>query len=156
MSGSNWGEKDASPAFIIATLASVILLAFLVVGNIKPHSASPTITAKSDLFNVGHLCRAAISIVMERPVGIIRLDSMNQSQATVSYHRPDDGMLWQQKCKVEGDHIVWAALDGRWRDDYRWDERLNFYHGNDGESLTIKQQYPDGSGTTRNFTLADF
>ena len=156
MSGSNWGEKDASPTFIAGAFASIVLLAFVVAGSIQPQNAAPTITAKSDRFNIGHLCRAAISIVMGRPVGIIRVDSMNQSLATVSYNRPDDGTLWQQKCTIEGDHVVWAALDGRWRNNYQWEERLIFSHGNNGELLTIKQKYPDGSGSTQEFRLTDF
>lgn len=156
MLGSNWGQKDASPAFIAGAFASIIALAFIVAGSIQSQTAAPAITAKSDRFNIGHLCRAAISIVMGRPIGIIRVDSMNQSLATVSYNRPDDGTLWQQKCKIEGDHVVWAALDGRWRNEYRWEERLIFSHGNNGELLTIKQQHPDGSGSTQEFRLTDF
>jgi hypothetical protein len=44
--------------------------------------------------------------------------------------------------KIEGKKIVWANIDGRWRDG-QYDERISFEEN--GNKLIINQIYSDGS-----------
>lgn len=159
MSASKWAEQKASPLFIalwLSTLITVVVAAMALLDFSKNAPASDVAERSRGSFNLGHLCRAAISMVMLRPVNIINVDSLSETVTSVSYIRPDDGTLWRQKCKTDGDHIVWAAIDGRWRDKYDWEERLVFSLSNSGQTLKVRQIFPDGSGATREFGLDDF
>lgn len=103
-----------------------------------------------------NVCRAAIAVLMAQPVGIIRADRVEGAVPFVSYHRPSDGTLWSNKCKLEGSRIIWASADGRWRDIPGADEVLTFQIDRGTRALTIRQQFPDGSGTTDTFAPSDF
>lgn len=159
MSRSSWGNQDASPAFIVGWLAVFVvgaLVLFLVAQPTNVKFRTENSVATQHNYNLGHLCRAAISMAMLRPVNIITVDSLTDTFATVSYTRPDDGTLWRQKCKLVGDHVVWGAIDGRWRDRYDLEERLILSVAKDGSQFSIQQIHPDGSGDTRSFNVSDF
>jgi hypothetical protein len=52
---------------------------------------------------------------MEQP-----LEAVTGGQAgdivTVSYVRSSDGNTRSYRCRIDGDRVVWANMDGRWRD----------------------------------------
>jgi len=73
-----------------------------------------------------------------------------------SYVRENDGTRWSQRCRFEGSRIIWASDTGRWRT-HPADERTTFqvFQGREEILLHIIDKYPDGSQTTRNFTLQE-
>lgn len=160
MSNLSWGQQEASPAFVVGVIVAM-MAAFICMAAIAPSQQTQStgaiaVSTTSSRFNLGHLCRATISMIMGRPISIIRVDSLSARLAHVSYTRPDDGGLWQQKCKTDGNHVVWGAPDGRWRDMYDWEERMIFSFKEQGERLVINQRHPDGSGQTQEFHWTEF
>ncbi|WP_143093614.1 hypothetical protein [Caulobacter sp. UNC279MFTsu5.1] len=97
------------------------------------------------------MCRATIGALNGRDPGIIQVSSVEDGMAYVSYVRPDDGKVWKSRCKVDGEQVVWAAMDlsgpgsgpGRWRNDPE-DEHITYVIA--GPTVTIKMRYSDGSG----------
>ena len=89
-------------------------------------------------------------------IEIIQVDGEALGVTNVSYYRPDDGTLWQQKCKFQGNQIIWAARDGRWRDNYEWDEYLTFSIDTVSQTVSITQTFPDGSGSTESYYKSQF
>ena len=113
-------------------------------------AATPALAADGD---VGRVCRAAIASINGRDAAIIKVDKIEDGIAYVSYKRPDDGKKWKNRCRLEGNKVIWAAVDldgpgsgpGRWRNDPA-DEVITYKI--DGDSITITQTFGDGSDIT--------
>ena len=90
------------------------------------------------------VCKAAIAELFGHSPRIMKTAPFG-GVMRVLYRRPDDGKLWTNDCKLEGDRILWRSVDvvpGRWRNDPA-DEVLTFkITGKSVELLTI---YSDGS-----------
>ena len=79
--------------------------------------------------------------------------------AYVSYARPDDGKVWKNRCRADGQRIIWAGIDiygpgggpGRWREAAE-DEVMTFAVA--GPSVTITTRYSDGSGEAKTYQIA--
>lgn len=101
--------------------------------------------------DLGRVCRATIGALNGRDPGIIQVTSVENDMAYVSYVRPDDGKVWKSRCRVDGDRVLWVAMDlsgpgsgpGRWRNDPE-DEMITY--AITGPTVTIKLRYSDGSG----------
>lgn len=73
---------------------------------------------------IGRVCRAAIGAIMARDPANIRVDSVSDGIAQVSYARFEDGKVWKNRCRIEGDRVIWGTIDahgpdagyGRWHD----------------------------------------
>lgn len=116
---------------------------------------SPTVHSQPQAigsFTKEHICRATIAAIMGRDPRIIRVDNVNGEVVYTSYVRPDDGTHWANRCQVDQttQSIVWAADGGRWRTD-PLDERITY--SVNGTTLTIVQQFSDGSASEDAFTL---
>lgn len=157
-------NSEASPAFIGGTILATVVAAVVLVrlvGGAAPGDVRASIAgAQVDLapFNAGHLCRATIAVLMGRDVGIIRVDGERAGIANVSYVRPDDGTLWGYRCKLEGNRIIWATIDGRWRDRsvHSWDELIAFGINAKARGFAISMIDQDGSQRTRTFRAEQF
>jgi hypothetical protein len=112
----------------------------------------PSHSTSSNPYSRVDLCRAAISAVMGRPIDIIRPDSADGSVVRTVYIRGEDGTAWRDKCKFDGERIVWAAIDGRWRDRRGWDETITFEVDAETQWLTLTLRYPDGSAGKSQFS----
>ena len=102
-------------------------------------------------FDQAKICRATIAALMGRNPKIIKVDKEDAGIVHVSYIRPDDGTLWEQRCRLEGARVLWATRSGRWRDDPR-DETVTY--SVNGQTLSITTKYTDGSGSTKTYTAA--
>ena len=60
------------------------------------------------------VCQASIATIMRRPIETT-LAVATDSYVHVSYTRESDGSMWDYKCNVVDDKVVWGAADGRWR-----------------------------------------
>lgn len=101
---------------------------------------------------MGQVCRAAISMLMGRDVKTIGVESYSGSPKNrvvhVSYVRESDNKQWFQKCKLEGNSVIWASDmpdEGyhRWRNNPA-DEKFEFTRIDEGHFM-MKMKYPDGS-----------
>lgn len=95
------------------------------------------------------VCKAAIAAIMGRDPATIKATRGVDGVVETSYVRPGDGTRWSQRCRLEGDKVVWASDTGRWRDSPA-DEVITFSVGPD-RSVTIKQTYQDGSASEETF-----
>ena len=117
----------------------------------EPARSTPANTAPalSDP-DLARVCRAAIGALNGRDPSIITVESVEGGLAKVAYHRPDDGKLWKNQCRVEGNRVVWAAVDlsgpgsgpGRWRVDPQ-DEIVTYSIA--PNTVRIEIAYVDGS-----------
>lgn len=103
-------------------------------------------------FNQTAVCTAAIASIMGQHPSIIRAEKFSEKVTSLSYVRPADGTQWNYRCMLEGDRVVWASGNGRWRNSGS-DEVVSFLVK--GRSLTISQRFSDNSSDSKTFTAKD-
>ncbi len=87
-------------------------------------NAMATPSAVIDPAKAALICKAGIAKLFQQPAASMKAVPMAGGIVRVSYRRSSDNTLWTNDCRVEGDRIVWRAVDvspgsgpGRWRDD---------------------------------------
>lgn len=108
--------------------------------------------------NLSRVCRAAIAALNGHDPKIIDLMRIENRVAYVRYARPSDGSIWKNRCRVEGDRVVWAVMDrsgpgsgpGRWRNAPE-DEVITYAIS--GPTVTIVIRYGDGSGDKHSYEI---
>jgi hypothetical protein len=103
-------------------------------------------------FDQQQICRAAIGALMGRDPKIIKVSKIDSGIIYLIYSRPDDGTIWEQRCRIEGQKLVWATKSGRWRE-HPLDEVITY--AATGTSVTINQKFTDGSTVTKSYTRAE-
>jgi hypothetical protein len=68
----------------------------------------------------------------------------------LTYVRPIDNFVWNYRCRIEGNRVLWASEPGRWRDDPK-DEKVFFEVIDGGKQLRIIEDHGDGSSTNQLF-----
>lgn len=116
-------------------------------------------------FSETDLCKAVIATQFYKPVKIISVYEETANEVRVQYERTEDQTIWKNKCKVEGNTIVWGAVDpdrigdeqaGRWRTRYsEGDDKITYSVDNESLILTTTNQYSDES-STQVFHQSDF
>jgi hypothetical protein len=134
-------EKDEKMKHLACALVSIATIV------LTPESKA----AQAANFDQQQICRATIGAVMGRDPKIIKVSSVDSGIVHVSYSRPDDGTLWEQRCRFEGQKVIWATKAGRWRE-LPVDEVITY--SVTGASLTISQKFADGSTSTKSYTRA--
>lgn len=111
--------------------------------------ASPTQPAEVSKgnFSDAEIAKYGIAAIFFQSPKIIKV-KREKDIYKVSYRRPSDGTLWQNKVMIAGNQIMWGAYDGRWRD-HPDDER--FYFNAVGNTITISTIYSDGSTSEEQF-----
>lgn len=104
-------------------------------------------------FSEGYICRAAVSAMMGRDIGIISAEPAEEDSVMVSYQR-SDGSSWNLECKIEGASISWKTKAGPWRD-RQGDAEVSWSLEDSGSTLVITEQYPDGETITSKFIAGD-
>lgn len=114
---------------------------------------SPTVSS-SDL---ARICRAAVAHMMGKDPAIMKVKSNSDGVVRIQYKRPDDGTIWKDDCRLEGQRVMWRAVDafagsgpGRWRN-HPDDEVITY--SLDGDNVTINQRYSDGSNDSATFVV---
>lgn len=105
------------------------------------------------------VCRAGIAALNGHSPGIMKASVGGEDTIRITYARPDDGKIWKNECRIEGDRLVWRTVDafgpgsgtGRWRT-HPADEVISYRV--DGDKVTITMRYEDGSETSEVFTIA--
>jgi len=105
--------------------------------------------AHSSSFSPQQVCRATIATIMGRDPAIIKVYRTDEESVHVTYVRPDDGVIWSQRCRFEGHRVIWASPTGRWRT-LPEDGVLTF--SSSGDTLTINERFSDGSSRSKTFT----
>ncbi|WP_152524702.1 hypothetical protein [Novosphingobium lindaniclasticum] len=87
-------------------------------------NAMPEVSAVIAPAKAASICKAGIAKLFQQPVSSMKAVPVAGGIIRVSYRRSSDNTLWSNDCRLEGDRIVWRAVDvspgsgpGRWRDD---------------------------------------
>jgi hypothetical protein len=114
-----------------------------------PSEPTPVVTAVSDA-DLGRVCRAAVAALNGGNPAIIKVERVEDGIANVGYARPSDGKVWKNRCRIEGDRLIWASVDlngpgtgpGRWRTEAE-DEVVTY--AIEGETVKVRIAFSDGS-----------
>lgn len=98
-------------------------------------------------FSKEDIARFAISSIMGQPSKTIKVKNEN-GLYILSYIRKSDSKKFDYKIKINEDKILWATLDGRWRDS-EYDEKIRFEEN--GQTIKIIQTFSDNSVDVREF-----
>jgi hypothetical protein len=96
------------------------------------------------------ICRTAIGSIMDRDPKIVRVTRVAGNILFLSYVRPIDNFIWDYRCKIEGNRVIWASEPGRWREDPK-DDKIFFEVVGDGKQLRIIEDHGDGSANKELF-----
>ncbi|WP_145961049.1 hypothetical protein [Sphingosinithalassobacter portus] len=98
-----------------------------------PHTPTPV--------QIETACKDAIAKLFGQPVSIMKATDQN-GFLRVHYNRPDDGKLWTNDCRVEGDRIIWRGVEngapGRWRNG-PYDETITYQI--EGDNVSVEVSY---------------
>ena len=123
-------------------------------GTVQEDSASTGVTLSvADRIRV---CKAGIAMIMGKSPAIMKAKADGDIIHN-QYKRPDDGKLWKQDCRIEGNRIHWRGVDsfgasgpGRWRDSAE-DEVVTFTLN--GTRIKVVQTYSDGSKSEESYSI---
>lgn len=87
---------------------------------------------------------------MGRDPKTIRVTRIDGEILFLSYVRPIDNFIWDYRCKIEGNRVIWASEPGRWRESPK-DGKVFFEVVGDGKQLRIMEDHGDGSATNELF-----
>src|SRR4051794_23647915 len=90
------------------------------------------------------ICRTAIASIMGRDPKIVQVTRVAGDILFLSYVRPVDNFVWDYRCKIQGNRVVWASEPGRWREDAK-DDKVFFEIVGGGKQLRIIDDHGDGS-----------
>jgi hypothetical protein len=112
--------------------------------------ASMSRASGAPAFEVEAICRTAIASIMGRDPKMMQVTLTTGDVLFLTYVRPIDNFVWNYRCRIEGNRVLWASEPGRWRDD-RKDEKVFFEVIDDGKQLRIIEDHGDGSRTNQLF-----
>ena len=96
------------------------------------------------------VCRFGIAAVFGRSPEIVKSKHIGGGTFKVSYVRKSDGTHWHNKCRVEGNRIIWGAYDGRWRT-HSADPKVTF--AMTAEKIVVTETFLDGSATVKKYSI---
>jgi hypothetical protein len=111
---------------------------------------APSGADAAPLFEPEAICRTAIASIMGRDPKIVRVTRVAGDILFLSYLRPIDNFVWDYRCKIQGNRVVWASEPGRWREDPK-DDKVFFEIVGGGKQLRIIEDHGDGSATKELF-----
>lgn len=91
-------------------------------------------------------CKKAISKLMGKPTSIMEAGFNAEGYVGVKYIRPDDGQIFINECKFNGNQIIWRGIfftdgevkPGRWRDGTS-DEKITWTKSEKGISISMTE-----------------
>ncbi|WP_051200256.1 hypothetical protein [Flavobacterium subsaxonicum] len=98
-------------------------------------------------FTYEEVAKYAISTIMGQSPSIMSA-SKDGDLYVVYYVRKSDKQKFTYKLKFNDDVVIWANIDGRWRDT-KYDEKIRFTEF--GNTLKIQTTYSDGSSGIEKF-----
>ena len=87
---------------------------------------------------------------MGRDPKIMRVTRIDGDTLFLSYVRPIDNFIWDYRCKIEGNRVIWASEPGRWREAPK-DDKVFLEVVGDGKQLRIMEDHADGPATNELF-----
>lgn len=107
-------------------------------------------TLAAESFQPEAICRAAIATIAGRDPKAMQVTRIAGDVLFLSYVRPIDNFVWDYRCKIQGNRVVWASEPGRWREDPK-DDKVFFEIVGDRRQLRVIENHGDGSVTKESF-----
>ena len=111
---------------------------------------APQVAIAAPPFAPEAICRAAIASITGRDPRIMRITRIDGDILFLSYVRPIDNFVWDYRCRIEGNRVIWASEPGRWRE-APTDARISFDVVGEGRQLRITDDHGGGSVTSELF-----
>jgi hypothetical protein len=102
-------------------------------------------------FTYEDIARYTMASIMGRPTKTIKVIKKDELYF-VSYIRKSDHQKFDYKIKFDGNKILWANLDGRWRNS-KYDEKITFVEKEN--RVHIIQTFDDNSQDIKEFKKGD-
>lgn len=93
------------------------------------------------IFTYEDIARYTMAAIMDQSPKIIKA-TKNNDLYYVSYIRKSDNQKFKYKIKFNDNEILWANIDGRWRNS-KYDEKISFAEKDN--QINIIQTFSDGS-----------
>jgi hypothetical protein len=110
---------------------------------------APSVACAAPLYEPEAICRTAIASIMGRDPKLVRITRTDGDVLFLSYLRPIDNFVWDYRCKIRGNRVIWASEPGRWREEPK-DDKV-FFEIVGGKQLRIIENHRDGSATKELF-----
>ncbi|MDX6188431.1 hypothetical protein SGQ83_03640 [Flavobacterium sp. Fl-318] len=102
-------------------------------------------------FTYEDIARYTMASIMGQPTKTIKVIKKDELYF-VSYIRKSDNEKFDYKIKFDGNKILWANLDGRWRNS-KYDEKITFVEKEN--KVHIIQSFDDNSQNSKEFKKGD-
>ncbi|OXE99720.1 hypothetical protein [Flavobacterium araucananum] len=116
---------------------------------------TPVVRTTNDIvlenFSYEDIARYTMSSIMGQPAKTIKV-SKSEDLYYVSYIRKSDSRKFSYKIKFDGNKILWANIDGRWRNS-EYDEKISFTEKNN--KVSIIQTFSDNSEDIKEYKKGD-
>jgi hypothetical protein len=132
-------------------LLILIISALTIVSCGENSSNTPRESVDLQYFSKEDVARYTISSLMGQPSKSLKVQNKNELYV-VSYTRKSDSQKFSYKIKFDGNKILWASEEGRWRDGQD-DERISFEERDN--KLFITLGYSDNSSEVKGFSKGD-
>jgi hypothetical protein len=96
------------------------------------------------------ICRTAIASIMGRDPKLVQVTRVAGDILFLSYVRPIDNFVWDYRCRIQDNRVIWASEPGRLREDSK-DDKVFFEIVGDGKQLRIIENHGDGPATKELF-----
>lgn len=138
--------------FLIFTFICIVRVATMEEKNHEKEEVENIINKpkKVDLkdFTEFDIAEFTMASIMYQPTKIMTTKKDGEN-IIVSYIRPSDSQKFSYRIKIEGHRIIWATIDGRWRDSSE-DEYITFEE--EKKKIIITQRFSDGSSSKDSYT----
>lgn len=147
-----WNSKPISDFRVIGFFVFTTLVCL----GIYLYISSSEKTTKN-IIDAESVCRAAISMIMGRPVLSIT-SRLKGGVVYTKYIRSNDHAVWENRCYLDGSRVVWSSFGkgatGRWRKD-SGDSLIQFSVNTSNMTLKVSEAFSDGSKRDRLFHIKD-
>ena len=124
-------------------LSVVLVLTLLACPDMPAFGASSAFAPEA-------ICRTAIGSVTGRDPKMVVVTRIDGEILHLSYVRPIDYFVWDYRCRIEGNRVIWASEPGRWREGPD-DDKVFFEVIADGNQIRIIDNHSDGSTRKEEF-----
>jgi hypothetical protein len=106
---------------------------------------APAMAEVAPLYAPEAICRTAIASIMGRDPKTVQVNRVAGDVLFLSYVRPIDNFVWDYRCKIQGNRVVWASEPGAGARIRR--TKVFFEIVGDGGQLRVIEDHGDGSAT---------
>jgi hypothetical protein len=111
---------------------------------------APLLAHAASSFEPEAICRTAIASIMGRDPKLVQVTRVAGDILFLSYVRPIDNFVWDYRCKIRDNRVIWASEPGRWRENPK-DDKVFFEIVGGGKQIRIIENHGHGSATKELF-----